>query len=113
MYKQVTVEDLLISFIAMGYDEERFWHLTPKLYDIYKRASIEKVNSAYETDVIIAYLNSIFTKSSKHIKIETFVPSLKSQPIDNNDELISDLIGMSEAMPKMTWEEFMNQHSVS
>lgn len=84
----------------MGYDEETFWRITPKMFFIYKEAAEKRAEIEMENKIYAAWVSGLVARSDKPIHIEDLIPRLKEgRVIDDEALLIEELKRYSACLP--------------
>lgn len=111
----------MVTWISLGFDEEAFWGITPKIFSIHVEAAESRLTREYNDRAFQAWQTAVWAVAAyvgkapkpKEFLIDAGKKKRKSKVNPETQEkiLASRMKALDKLpnLPKMTWEEWQNQ----
>lgn len=74
--------DLLVDYVAAGFDPLAFWQITPRLYDLHMRGAIQRIEREIEAQNRHAYHAAALTGLAMVGELQEFEKVFKPRRVD-------------------------------
>ena len=74
----------------MGYQVSDFWTLTPKAFDIHRKAYFEKNNIQYDLLMTVGYLSATVVMNPKAGKLEKYLHGKQDQMLEFDENEMTE-----------------------